>query len=170
MTSEEQRIPPTPGALLDLVEELIAAVEGAKSVPLSGNVMLDREEFLAKLDNLRQELPEELRAARWMVRERDAFVARTNEKARHILDDAREKAQGLVSESYIVKEAVEEANRLVRNAETEARRIRLEGEDDAEARLAEAETVLAELLQEVRGARNVLHQARGPAPEPPISE
>lgn len=161
--------PPTPGAMLELIDDLITAVEGAKSVPLSGNVMLDREEILSMLRKLRDELPEELRAARWMVRERAAFVARTNEKAKELLDEARARSSEMVSESYIVKEAVQEANALVRNAETEGRRLRLEGEDFAESRLAEAETLLAELLQEVRDSREVLHEARQPPAEPPIS-
>ena len=162
-------VPPTPGAMLELVEDLITAVDGAKSVPLSGNVMLDREEILSKLRKLRDELPEELRAARWMVRERDAFVARTNEKAKELMDEARARSAEMVSDSYIVKEAVQEANALVRNAETEGRRLRLEGEDFAESRLAEAETLLAELLQQVRDSRGVLHQARQPPPQPPAS-
>ncbi|MDH3731013.1 MAG: hypothetical protein OES13_07820 [Acidimicrobiia bacterium] len=162
--------PPTPGAMLELVDELIMAAEGAKSVPLSGNVMLDREELLGLLRKLRDNLPEELRAARWMVRERDAFVSRTNEKAKELMDAARERSGEMVSQSYIVKEAVEEANTLVRNAETEARRVRLEGEDFAENRLAEAETLLGELLQQVRASRGVLHEARQSPPEPPVSE
>lgn len=166
-SSEEA--PPTVGELLTTVEELITAVEGARSVPLSSNVMLDREQFMEMLVRLRDELPDELRAARWMVREREAFVRRTNEKARELLEDAKRRAAEMTSESYIVREAVEEANTLVANAESEGRRIRLEAEDHAESRLAEAETVLGELLQEVRQARGALHAARPPAPEPPVS-
>ncbi|HEX5630573.1 MAG TPA: hypothetical protein VFY15_02865, partial [Acidimicrobiia bacterium] len=77
---EVNPVPTTTGELLELVDELIIAVEGARTVPLSGNVMLDRERLLDMLYRLRDDLPEEMRAARWMVREREAFVARTNEK------------------------------------------------------------------------------------------
>ena len=52
--------------------------------------MIDRERLLDMLYRLRDDLPEEMRAARWMVRERESFVARTNEKARELLDRARE--------------------------------------------------------------------------------
>ncbi len=159
--------PPTPGQLQDLLLEIITEVEQARTVPLSANVMLSREEMLRKLYRLREELPEELRAARWMVREREAFVARTNEKARELLEKARERSRELVSDSYIVKEAVEQANKLVRQAEGEARRTRLEAEDLAEQTLVEAETVLGELLQDIRAARAELHQARPRAPEVP---
>jgi hypothetical protein len=153
-------VPPRLGELQELVDELILAVEGARNVPLSSSVMLDRNQLLDMLYRLRDEMPDELRAARWMVREREAFVARTNEKAREMLDRARQRSEQLVSESYIVKEAVEEANALVRRAEAEATRTRLEAEDYSEQIFEQTEGVLADLLAQVRRARSDLHQAR----------
>ena len=157
---DEMPVPPTAGELLELVDELIIAVEGARTVPLSGNVMIDRERLLDMLYRLRDDLPEEMRAARWMVRERESFVARTNEKARELLDRARERSVELVSESYIVKEAVDEANVLVRHAEADATRIRLEAEDYSEQAFESTESVLSDLLGQVRRFRAELHQAR----------
>jgi hypothetical protein len=157
---EPTTVPPRTGELLDLVDELIIQVEGARNVPLSGNVMLDRQQLLRMLYSLRDELPEELRAARWMVRERESFVARTNETAREMLERAREQSDELVSESYIVKEAVDEANALVRHAEGEATRIRLEAEDYSDNAFEQTEAVLADLLAQVRAARAELHQTR----------
>jgi len=166
----DQPAPPLPGKVLDMLEQLMIDVENARQVPLSNSVMVSQEEMLDNLARIQKELPEELRAARWMVREREAYIARTNETARGVFAEAKKRSDELVSESYIVQEAVEEANTLVRNAEGEARRIRLESEDFAERHLAEAEQVLGELLRYVREARAELHQALPPAPEPPISE
>jgi hypothetical protein len=164
---EAVQVPARLGELQELVDELIMAVEGARTVPLSSSVMLDRGQLLDMLYRLRDELPDELRAARWMVREREAFVARTNEKAREMLERARERSEDLISESYIVKEAVDEANALVRRAEAEATRIRLEGEDYSEQVFEQTESVLSELLVHVRRARADLHQAR---PQPDLDE
>jgi len=166
----DQPPPPLPGRVLDMIEQLMIDIENARQVPLSSNVMVSQEEALDHLAQIQKELPEELRAARWMVREREAYIARTNETARGVIAEAKKRSDEMVSESYIVEEAVEEANTLVRNAEGEARRIRLESEDFAERHLAEAEHVLGELLRYVREARAELHQALPPAPEPPISE
>lgn len=166
---DEPTVPPRLGELLELVDELVLAVEGARTVPLSSNVMLDRSQLLDMLYRLRDELPDELRAARWMVRERDAFVRRTNEKAREMLEGARIRSEELVGESYIVKEAVEEANALVRRAEGESTRIRLEAEDYSEKALEETEAVLADLLDQVRGSRAELRQARTRQSEDPAS-
>jgi len=172
MTAEEtaRQPPPIPGRLLDTIEQLIAEVEEARPVPLSNNVRINRDEFVTRLRALQQDLPEELRAARWMVREREKYVARTNERAREMLGKAKARSEELVSDSHIVQEAVEEANRLVRNSEKEAERIRLEAEDFAERHLTEAETVLGELLRYVQEARVELHEIRPAEPEVPVSE
>ena len=178
---EAPKSPPVPGRLADLLEDLISEIEQARAVPLSNNVMVNQDEFLDQLHMAAEELPEEIRAARWMVRERESYISRTNEKARDVIvlaqddsarliADAQEESARLVSQNYVVQEAVEEANTLVRHAENEARRIRLEAEDYAERHLAEAETVLGELYRYVTEARAELHKALPPAEAPPILE
>jgi YesN/AraC family two-component response regulator len=162
--------PMVPGAIADLLEDLLSEIQSARAVPLSNNVMINQEEILDRLHQAIEDLPEELRAARWMVREREAYISRTNEKARDLLVKAREESEQLVSENYVVQEAVEEANALVRNAESEGRRIRLEAEDFAERHLSEAESVLGELYRYITEARAELHKALPPAEPPPISE
>jgi hypothetical protein len=155
------------GELYDIIDEMMVAIQEAKALPLSGAVRVEREEFLAMLEQLKASLPEELRAARWMVREREAFIARTNEKAKSIMDRAGARAKEMVSESNIIAEAVEEANVLTRRAEGEARRIRLEAEDLAEDRLEHLEVLFTNLLKQVREARQEFHQARPAAPPVP---
>lgn len=162
--------PPVPGAISEVLEDLITELESARAVPLSNNVMINQEEMLDRLHQAVEDLPEELRAARWMVRERESYIARTNEKAQALVAKAREESALLVSENYVVQEAVEEANSLVRNAESEARRIRLEAEDYAERHLAEAEMVLGELYRYITEARAELHKALPPTDPPPVSE
>lgn len=169
MNDEDRSTPrSTVGELQDLIDVMIAHLEEAKSMPLSTNVLVDKEEFLAMLHRLREELPDELRAARWMVREREAFVARTNERAQEIIDRARTESKRLVSDSYVLAEAVEEANVLVRRAEGEARRMRLEAEDEIESNLERLEGLLASMLTRAHAARSELHQARPKPPEPPV--
>lgn len=156
------------GELQDIVDDLIAHLHEAKTMPLSSSVLVDREQFLVMLEKLRAELPDELRAARWMVREREAFIARTNEKAQEIIEKAKVESKRLVSESNIVAEAVEEANILVRRAEGEARRLRLEAEDEIERSLERVENLLSELLGKVHFSREELHRARPKPPEVPL--
>lgn len=168
VVAESARTRVSVGELQDIVDDLIAHLHEAKTMPLSSNVLVDREQFLVMLEKLRAELPDELRAARWMVREREAFIARTNEKAQEIIDKAKVESRRLVSESHIVAEAVEEANILVRRAEGEARRLRLEAEDEIERSLERVENLLSELLGKVHYSREELHKARPKPPDVPI--
>ncbi|HVR32070.1 MAG TPA: hypothetical protein VMS74_05100 [Acidimicrobiia bacterium] len=169
MTESERTHPHSSvGELQDMIDVMIAHLEEAKSMPLSANVLVDKDEFLSMLDRMRVALPDELRAARWMVREREAFIARTNERAEEIIDRAKSESRRMVSESYVLAEAVEEANILVRRAEGEARRLRLEAEDEIESSLEKIESLLASVLTRVHGARSELHEARPAPPEVPI--
>lgn len=165
---DEPRPRSSVGELQDMVDDLIAHLHEAKTMPLSSSVLVDREQFLVMLDRLRNELPDELRAARWMVREREAFIARTNERAHDIIEKAKVESRRLVSESHIVAEAVEEANLLVRRAEGESRRLRLEAEDEIERSLEKVENLLSELLGKVHYSREELHRARPAPPEVPL--
>jgi len=171
-TTDPVEMPPVTKAetedILDIVDDLIVHLHEAKTMPLSSNALVDREVFLTRLETLRASLPDELRAARWMVREREAFISRTNEKAREIIDNARTEADELVAESNIVAEAVEEANILVRRAEGDSRRLRLETEDDVERKLQKLEHLLVELTAQVQTSRAEFHQARPKPPEVPF--
>ena len=152
--------PVTVGELKELISEMVMALSEAKSIPGSGRVLIDREQMLAVLELLSDRLPEEMRQARWMVRERDTFIARTNEKAREVIERARQRAKEKVSNTNIIAEATEEANILVRRAEDKSHRIRLEAEDYAEDRLSRLEDVLMRVLDQVRSMRSELHQTR----------
>ena len=154
--------------VFELIETLIAEVQEAKSVPLSGNILIDRDWIMERLQKLQADLPNELRAARWMVREREAFIARTNERAKEIMDRAQSESRRMVSENHILSEAVEEANILVRRAEGDARRLRLESEDEIDGHLSRIETLLTELLGRVHFARDEFHKARPKSPPPPL--
>ena len=190
--NEAKQPPPVPGELLDVLEgtgaqiqlvidQMIEEMGDARTVPLSASVMVNKDEFIGRLEGLRAELtaavgrahellPEELRAARWMVRERERYIARTNERAKEMLTKAKERSQDLVSESHVIREAVEEANRLVRTSEKDAERIRLEAEDYAERQLTDFETFLGEMLKYVQEARAQFHETLPPPPEVPVSE
>lgn len=159
------------GRVLSATEDLILAVHEARTVPLSGQVRLEREPLLETLEAIKDRLPEELRVARWMIRERASFIARTNEdaekirgEARKVLEKARETARELVSEHRVLAEAVEEANILLRNAEVEAQATRLRAEDIAIEQLDRIDHLLTSALREVREEIAHYRQTRDPGP------
>lgn len=167
-TTEERVDLPTSDGVFELIDGLIRGVEAARSIPLSDQVRVDREAMIRALEQIKGEVPEELRTARWMIREREAFIARTQEKAEQVRQNANERARELVSETNVLAEAVEEANTLIRGAEGESRRIRLEAEDYADDRLQHLEMLFVNLLKQIRESRAEFHRSRPAPPEVPV--
>jgi len=87
-------------ALLRRVADIISS---AKTMPLSSSAMINRDEILELLEEANNRLPEELRAARWLLRERDEFLAKTRREGDDILDAARAQAERMVQRTEVVR-------------------------------------------------------------------
>ena len=140
-----------------LVQRVAGMIGSARALPLSSSVKLDnKEEILELLREAIERLPEELRQARWMLKEREEFLASTQRKAEELVEAARSEAQRMVQRTEIVKEAQTQARRTVETAREEARRLRLEAEDYADQRLAQFEIILERTLKTVAAGRQKL--------------
>jgi hypothetical protein len=144
---------PESEALLRRVSEMIA---GARPMPLSSSVMINKDEVLELLDEALERLPDELRAARWLLKEREEFLAKTRRDADDILDAARARAERMVQRTEVVKAAELRARKTVDAADEEARRLRLECEDYCDQKLASFEIVLERTLKTVGAGRTKL--------------
>ncbi len=161
--SEEEAAPPeggeaeeVAGGVEGILDELIDIVAAAKSVPLSASVMISRDEVLELLEAAREELPEELRRAKRLLKDREEVLASTRREASEILDDARVQTEHMVQRTEIVRQAEYRAVRIVEDAEAEGRRLRHEAEDYIDQRLAGLEIVLDRTLKTVRAGRERL--------------
>src|SRR3954452_15496767 len=144
---------PESEALLRRVSEMIS---GARPMPLSASVMINKDEVLELLDEALQRLPDELRAARWLLKERDEFLAKTRRDADDILDAARARAERMVQRTEVVKAAELRARQTIDAADEEARRLRLECEDYCDQKLASFEIVLERTMKTVAAGRTKL--------------
>jgi cell division septum initiation protein DivIVA len=140
-----------------LLRRIHDIVTNAKPIPLSNTVRLDsKEEVLELLDEAITRLPEELRQARWMLKEREEFLAKTQREADDILEAARNRAERMVQRTEIVREAQATARRTVEEADDEARRLRHEAEDYCDTQLGRFEIVLERTLKTVEAGREKL--------------
>ncbi len=139
-----------------LIEELIDIVATAKSVPLSSSVMIGRDEAMELLEAARDELPDELRRARRLLKDREDVLATARREAAEIIEDARVQAERMVQRTEIVRQAEHRAVRIVEDAEAEARRLKHEAEDYVDQKLAGFEIVLDRTMRSVRAGRERL--------------
>jgi hypothetical protein len=105
--------------LLDRLEELVGI---GRRMPFSTKVMVEEEEFLALLDQVRAAVPREIRQAQRVVEERADIIASAQQEAAKILDMARNQAEYLVSEQGVLNEARQRGEEYLRQIEQEQRR------------------------------------------------
>jgi vacuolar-type H+-ATPase subunit H len=146
-----------------LVQQAIDTVSTARTMPLSASVLVDRQELLDVLHGVLERLPDELREARWLLKERDEFLAARQREADALLDDVRAQAERMVQRTEIVRQANQVAQRILDDAREDARRLRHEAEDYCDQRLASFEIVLERTLKTVQAGREKLQAVPPPA-------
>jgi hypothetical protein len=142
--------------LIERVDELQLLVEEAKAVPLSSSAVINRDEFLELLAQLKEEVPEEVRQARWMSRDRDELLARARKEAERIVTEAQEQRDRLLSRTEIISAAHREAERIVDLGKERAAKLRIEAEDYIDQKLAAFEILLNKTTATVARGREQL--------------
>lgn len=148
--------------LIDRLEEMVAQ---ATKVPLTGKVLVDPDELLALVDEMRDMLPQEIRDANRVARDRETIIAEAREQAETTVREAQALAQRLTAEAAITKEAQTQADELIDQAKRVAREIRqnaLEWADELFGRvqpdLERVATDTQKAVLAVRKAREELRQ------------
>ncbi|MEQ8716252.1 MAG: hypothetical protein RIE08_01455 [Acidimicrobiales bacterium] len=150
---------PKSGSLRDTVDvgevldRLLAIVEAARPVPLSASSMINKDEVLELLNEAADGLPDELRAARWLLKEREEFLSKVRREGDEILELARAQAERMVQRTEVVKAAESRARSIVDDAEAESRKMRHEVEDWCDQKLGSFEIVLEKTMNAVAAGR-----------------
>lgn len=146
---------------LDRIDEIIAMVENARSVPMSrNNCMVDRGEMIGVLEQLRKELPAELRRATALLEERDKIIDAGRREAERIIGEGEAEHARLVSVNEITVSAEHEGARIVGEARAEAQRLRDEVDDYVDTALANFEQFLTRALASIERGRDKMHALR----------
>jgi chromosome segregation ATPase len=140
-------------ARLGQLEEM---VRDAKSMPLSSSALMNRDEVLELIEQMKESLPDEIKQARWIVKDREELLAKARRDAEAMVEQAREEQLRLASHEAVVQRANEESERIQQEAADDARRLRLEAEDYVDAKLAQLESALQRILEDVMGTNQQL--------------
>jgi F0F1-type ATP synthase membrane subunit b/b' len=140
-------------ALIDRIEEV---VDGSRNVPFTNSKMVDPDAIFEIIDEVRAQFPDELKQARWIVKERQEMLEEAEKEANRVLEEARERAQSIASEQEVVRLAEQQAAELIDSARQAEREIRLGAEDYADEMLANLEVNLGKLLTAVQRGRDRL--------------
>jgi cell division septum initiation protein DivIVA len=141
------------------LEEL---VREAKSMPLSSSVLVNREEVLQMLQEMQEGLPEEIKQARWIVRDREDLLVKARAEGDRLIEAAAEEQRRMALKEEVAKRAEEEAERILHDAEERTDTMQREAEDYVDGKLAQFEISLRRILEEAqataRGIAKTLDQ------------
>lgn len=144
---------------LEYIDQLELLKENLSSNSFLNN-RSNKKDILKLVENLIDLMPVELRTARFIVREQELYLKKAKEEAEEILSNADKESSRLISESFVLQEAVVEANALVKQAEQEAILSRASVEDKLDNKLEQIKSKIDELSDIVEREKTNLRQPR----------
>ncbi len=153
--------------LEDLLYDLRELIETARMMPMSASVLVNRDEALTLIEDALASMPPELREARFLLKEREEYLAEARREGAALVDAARVQAERMVERTEISREAKRTSEEIVHTAEADARRLRHEAEEYIDSRLLAFEEVLQRTFATIRKGRERLQV---PLPVTPIED
>lgn len=141
--------------MLDRLEDII---ENSHSMPLVGKAMIDKDELLDIIQELRLKMPDDLKQAKWIKGERQRILLEAQKEATAIIKSAEDKIISMINENEITKKANEAAEEIIKNANARAREIRNSTRQYIEEALSESEVILERTLSTLRDNRLAMQQ------------
>ncbi|BAL81125.1 hypothetical protein CSE_09990 [Caldisericum exile AZM16c01] len=140
-------------SIIDEIENLKKIIENAKKVPFSKYITVDRDEILGSLIRIEAMLPDEVKQAVNITKQKDMILQDAYDEKMRILKQAEEEFRKKVSESYIIEEAKKEKEEILKTAMEEGERIRKEALQYANEILAKVEGVLEKALTAIKESK-----------------
>lgn len=136
--------------------QLDEMVREAKAMPLSSSVLVNRDEVLDLIAEAQEALPEEIKRARWIVKDREDLLAKARAEAEAIVEQARTEQLEMARQEGIVVRAGEESERLLGESREQARSMRREAEEYVDGKLAQFEIALRRVLDDSQSSVRAL--------------
>ncbi|MET9891404.1 ATP synthase F0 subunit B [Streptomyces sp. NPDC006465] len=144
------------------LDEIVATVGGARSMPMSASCVVNRAELLSMLEEVRQALPGSLAQAQELIGGREQMVEQARQEAERIIETAHAERGSLISDTEVARRSQNEADRILAESRQEAEEIRAEADDYVDSKLANFEVVLTKTLGSVgRGREKLLGTGPG---------
>lgn len=143
--------------LLDEIEEIVA---GGSSIPFASKVMVDKNELLELIREIRVKLPEELKQAEWIKEERQRILAEAQSDADTMVKEVQVHIEEMVDHNDIVKKAHDRAEEIISKAQKNAKEIRIGANEYADDIIKSVENNLVQVGERIRETIKVLNSNR----------
>ncbi len=142
--------------ILELIEALEDKVEQSMTIPFWGKGIVDKDELLDMLQEIRVKFPDEMKQAKWVKEERQRIISDAQKEAANIVQGAEDKIVALINEHEITKQAYEQANQIIEKAQTNSHEIRIGANQYADDILRHVEEEMLSVADTIRQNRKEL--------------
>ena len=143
--------------IFTLLETLEDMLEKSRNVPFSGKSVVDKEEILDIIKEIRLKLPEELKQAKWVKEERQRILVEAQNEADEIIKEAENRIISMIDEHEITRKAYEKKVEIIETANEMSREISKGTKDYADNLLEKIEVVLEDALKTIQNNRKELN-------------
>lgn len=126
-------------SLLDVLED---ELEKGVNLPFTTKALIDREKCLDLIKDIRLSIPEEIKQAEWVKKERQRILLEAQKEAESINKEAEERIKALIDEDKITQNAYKQARDIIETAQENAKEIRLGAKEYADNLLEQVESYL----------------------------
>ena len=142
--------------IFTLLETLEDILENSKSLPFTAKSMVDKEEMLEIIKEIRIKLPDELKQAKWIKEERQRILVEAQKEADGIVKEAENRIISMIDEHEITRKAYEQKAEIIETANEMSREIKSGTEEYADGILAGIEVALEDALKVIQNNRKEL--------------
>ena len=142
--------------IFTLLEDLEENVENSKKVPFTNKVMIEQEDILNIIKDIRLKMPEDLKQAKWISEERDRILEEAKKEADDVVKEAENRIISMIDEHEITKKAYEQKNQIMEAANENSRQITQGAKEYADNILVDLEKRLEKILKEIAQDRKEL--------------
>ena len=144
--------------ILHLVDRLEELFNDSRAIPFTHNVVVDEDQMLAIIDQMRVAIPDEVKKAQQLLSQRDRIVAQAQEESGRIIKIAQDKAAELADRDNIAQMAQHRAEQIIAKAQTDAEKARADADNYVVDTLSNLELNLERTLTQVRNGIRVVQE------------
>ncbi|MDF2615961.1 MAG: NtpF [Sedimentibacter sp.] len=139
--------------ILNLLERIEDIIEEASKFPLSNKVMIDKDEILEVINEIRLKLPDEINRASWVAKERQRILNEAQSEADELIEKVQDQQRYLIEDNEITKQAQKYANQIIQEAERKANEMKF-------GAYSYSDDILSKLQEKIGEINNIIEQNR----------
>lgn len=142
--------------VLKLIDEIEDIIEEGTTLPFSKKIMVDMDEVLDIIKEIRIRLPDEIKQASWIKEEKQRILAEAQKDADNLINEAEYRLEELIDQEAIIKAAKERAEEIINKSQTTAKEIRLGAMEYADSLLMDTQEQLKDVIGQLNENRKEL--------------